>query len=192
MIILLDCDDVLAQFTQGVIDVLNAKGGYDFDINDVTDWDMAHSLGISNNAVFGIAGEEDFCTNLNMMPGAQEAVRELEKLGEIYIVTSPIWSSRTWMFERTRWLYEHFGIQANHVIHTSAKHLVYGDFFIDDRLSHVEKWWKFSGWDHNRHGYVLDVPWPRTREEDCPLYLDNWDQVIEKVKKAKKAKAVEA
>ena len=175
MIILLDCDDVLAQFTQGVIDVLNAKCGYDFDINDVTDWDMAHSLGVSNNTIFGIAGEVDFCTNLNIMPGAQDGVEKLKSYGPVYIVTSPIWSSKTWQFERTRWLHEHFDIQASKVIQTSAKQLIRGDFFVDDRVSHVEAWQEEND---DAWAFVLDVPWPRQQEVQDIHRCRNWDELL--------------
>lgn len=181
MNILLDCDDVLTQFTQGVIDVLNEKHGHDFDINDVTDWDMAHSLGISNKLVFGIAGEEGFCTDLNMMPGAQEAVEKLKKYGSIYVVTAPIYTSKTWMFERTRWLYEHFGINGGHVIQTSAKHLIRGDVFIDDRSNHVEKWFKHN---EDMTGIVMEVSWPRQQTCDEELLHSSWDEVLMSVNEA--------
>jgi len=177
MIILLDCDDVLAQFTQGVIDVLNRKLGHDFDINDVTDWDMAHSLGVSNNVIFGIAGEEGFCVGLDVMPGAKEGVEKLRQYGEIYVVTSPIHTSRTWQFERTKWLHKHFDIPASRVIQTSAKHLIFGDVFIDDRVSHVTKWLNYQSVEAS--GYVLDVPWPRSRDESAlALYKDNWGDLL--------------
>jgi hypothetical protein len=63
-----------------------------------------------------------------------------EELGEIYIVTSPWNSNPTWTHDREEWLYRNFGIPYNRVIHTSAKYLVRGDVFIDDKASAVAKW----------------------------------------------------
>jgi 5'(3')-deoxyribonucleotidase len=137
--VLLDCDGVLADFTGSVLKALNERNGTDFTPEDVTDWDMAHCLGVPNRVIYDIASEAGFCLNLKPLPGAEDALDELNKIADVYCVTSPIHTSPYWMFERTQWLYT-YGIVPSHVIQGSAKHLLVGDVFIDDKPRSVQSW----------------------------------------------------
>lgn len=139
MIVLLDCDGVLADFTGGILRVYNERYGTDFSHEDITDWDMAHCLGVPNRTIYGIASEPGFCANLKPLPGAEQALDDLNKIADVYCVTSPIHSSKHWMYERTEWLSSR-GVPYRRIIQGSAKHIIVGDVFIDDKPRSVQQW----------------------------------------------------
>lgn len=139
MIVLLDCDGVLADFTGGVLKVFNERNGTSFTSEDITYWDMAHCLGVPNHVIYDIASEEGFCARLNPIPGVVDALDSLYKIADVYCVTSPIHTSRYWMYERTNWLHD-LGITPSRIIQSSAKYLLMGDVFIDDKPRSVQSW----------------------------------------------------
>src|SRR5690606_7542992 len=59
---------------------------------------------------------------------------------DVIIVTSPMRSSRHWVYERYEWLEHHFGIVKDQVCFWTDKHRVAGHVFIDDDIGHCEKW----------------------------------------------------
>jgi 5'(3')-deoxyribonucleotidase len=96
-------------------------------------------------------------------PGAVFGVREIEKVADVYIVTSPWNSNPTWTHDREHWLEANFGIPHSRVIHTSAKYLVRGDFFIDDKASALDAWMERGGW--GRKGVAVHWETPHNRRE---------------------------
>ena len=90
------------------------------------------------NAIMNAQG---WCASLAVRPDTQEFVKALRQLckGGVYAVTSPM-HSYFWHKERDEWLDKHYSIDRDHVIHASAKYKVEGDFFLDDKPKHVQKW----------------------------------------------------
>jgi len=77
---------------------------------------------------------------LKPLPGAQAGLAALQDVAEVYVVTSYVKTSPTWVYERDRWLHEHFYVPRSHVIHTRAKHCFSGAALIDDKPENVEAW----------------------------------------------------
>lgn len=143
--VLLDCDGILSDFVGGWLKLLNESFGRSWTHEDITGWDVCSSLGIVDpeeraRAKRLIADTPDFAATHDVLPGALEGVAALEKIAEVYIVTSPWNSHRTWTSDRERWLKKHFGIHHDRIVHTGAKHLVYGDVLVDDRTETCAKW----------------------------------------------------
>lgn len=152
--ILLDCDGVLSGFTCRALDEVLAVTGRAYTLEDVDRYDFCAALGLSaedtSSVKRRIGATRGFASSLRPLPGAQDAVRRLRHLGEVYVVTSPWNSNPTWTHEREAWLERHFKISNGRVIHTSAKHLVCGDVFVDDRGDSVDAWG--DRWLRNRDG----------------------------------------
>lgn len=165
--ILLDVDGVLADFVGAYLALLQDVTGIVATREQVNQWDIAAALGLtaaqSAEVKRAIGNAHLLAGRLAVYPGAIDGVRELEKLGDVYIVTSPWNSNPTWTHDRERWLYTHFGIKSSRVVHTSAKHLVRGDVFIDDKTTAVAKW-------REAHPTALPVLWLNAHNR-----TDLWD-----------------
>lgn len=146
MRILMDCDGVIFDFVGAIIEQTESICGEKVRREDLTQWDFFPQLPLSKKeflALYGRINSPGFCQSLKMLPGAQEGIEELRAIPgvEIVYVTSPYTSCPTWSYERSNALVSS-GLAKNHnaVVHTSAKHLVEGDIFIDDNPDNVYAW----------------------------------------------------
>jgi 5'(3')-deoxyribonucleotidase len=141
--ILLDVDGVLADFSGATCALLQDLYNIQATVEQITQWDLLECFSLSETQKIEITRrwrEPGFCERLPTLPGAQAAVAELHKLGEVFAVTAPLSKAPMWCHEREQWLLGRFGIEPDHVIHTSAKHLVRGDLFLDDKPESVRAW----------------------------------------------------
>lgn len=180
--VLLDCDGVLSDFTSSAIAVVNDMFDTKYKPEHVTAFDFTASLGLAREQGAAvkrrIGSTPGFCLHMRPYPGAREAIAELRKLAEVYIVTSPWNSNPTWMHERELWLERHVGIPHSQVVHTSAKHLVRGDVFVDDKLEAVERW----QCEHARSSGVLWRTMHNIHESWIGRTANSWDALIEMVR----------
>lgn len=142
-VVLLDCDGVPSDFIGGVLEIVDDITGLSFERDDVDQFDFFQALGVSiddGRAIKRAIAVPGFCESLQVYEGAKQGVKDLQEIADVYVVTAPWNSSPTWTYERESWLWRHFKIPHSHVIHTSAKHLVSGDAFVDDKTSAVEAW----------------------------------------------------
>lgn len=171
-IVLLDCDGVLSDFIGGVLEIVKNVTGLIFSREDVGQFDFCAALGIRGmdaSLIRGAIGERGFCESLKPYEGAQAGVRSLQEIAEVYVVTSPWNSSPTWTHERESWLWRHFKIPHSRVLHTSAKHLVAGDLFVDDKTSTVVAW--RDAWP-GRHAVRWNTPHNASEAWEGAEYAD--------------------
>jgi 5'-nucleotidase len=143
--ILIDCDGVLSNFNQRCLDRINRECGLDLRDHSCVSWDWLEKhpdvpAADLKRLVDEWIHERDFVRHMEVMPGAQEAVRELRDVGEVVCVTSPWKGHATWASERHAWLEEHFGFKDDDIVQTSGKHHVYGNLLIDDKPSNIDGW----------------------------------------------------
>ena len=142
--VLLDCDGVLCDFIGGVLDIVETVTGERRHREEIDRFDFAAALGLTDEQremVFrSISSTVNFCKQLRPHYAARFGVANLQARADIHIVTSPWNSSPTWTYERERWLSDLFGIHHRDITHTSAKHLIVGDWFIDDKTETCAKW----------------------------------------------------
>lgn len=136
-VILLDCDDVLADFATPALKLVAELGGP----TTRTGWDIGDMLeGVARDRFWETVSAPGWCAGLQPYPWALENVRALQKLGEVVVVTTPLRRCPTWMFERTQWCKKHFGFEHSHVANIENKALVHGDFLADDGVHNLEAW----------------------------------------------------
>jgi 5'(3')-deoxyribonucleotidase len=168
MRIILDCDEVLADFVGAYLGAIQWVTGREHTREEVTGWDICGVLGVTpeEREKVNALVDYDFCRALKPLPGAQVGFETLcnESLAEIYIVTSP-WDCIGWTHAREAWLKEHFGIDRKRVLHGSAKHLCDADLFVDDRLDNVAAW-------QAEHPYAMAVLWSQPWN-----YNENWNGI---------------
>ena len=70
--------------------------------------------------------------DLDLMPGAQDALIKLNKDFDIFIATTPPWSRPDVWTHKREWIGEHFPWLKRKMILTHRKDLLIGDILIDD------------------------------------------------------------
>lgn len=167
--VLLDVDGVLGSFVDLYLDAFYEITGELITADKFTNWycedcpffgETADKMGLLPSELSALMHRETSrpgrCYNLKPYEEAQNAVERIRVAGaRIYAVTSP-WDSPTWCAERTDWLRKYFRIQRGEVIFTSAKHLVRGDIFVDDKASNVSSWLKTN---QSGKGFVFKAPY---------------------------------
>ncbi len=179
--LLLDCDEILSGFVAAALDVVNTLPGLpkQFAPADVTGWDIWATLGLTEREkriVFNAIEAPGFCRNIRPIRDALQGFMQVREVADVYVVTSPWVTSDTWVSERYEWLRKYFGIPAERVVHTSAKHLVRGDFFIDDSYENVKAWRAHNG----AGGYLWNAP-HNVQHVDVPR-LFGWNGLYQLVK----------
>lgn len=152
---LVDCDGVLGDFTGHVLRLTGAT----YKPEDIKKWDVFEYVG-KHHEDFLLQSPE-FWRTLPVIPGAQDAIKQLKQSGEVLIVTSPYYSCRGFFEARFEWLREHFGIDPGDVIPTPKKYLIPGDALFDDKPDHVKEWAE----EHPEGtAYLFDQPYNRDFE----------------------------
>ena len=180
-VLLLDVDGVIVDFVGAYLRAVNRRTDGAWVPDDVTEWDIRRGIqvgsGIHEFAWNALCEDHDL---LQPYPGAIESVRGLMSVAEVYFVTTSAYKCRTWARDRETWLENHFNDDSLHrrVVHTSAKHLVRGDVFVDDKPENVTAWIAA-----NPSGTALlwDRPWNRTAT--LPAFaglrrVSLWDDVV--------------
>jgi 5'(3')-deoxyribonucleotidase len=177
----LDVDGVLADLLGVALPVHHRLFGSQATVDDVTDWSMTSIVPKEHaRAFWREVAEERPHTKMKPYPGAVEGVRALVGVATVYIVTSPLGACRTWARDREDWLLDNFGIGSDYVIHTSAKHRVMGDVFVDDRPENVALWQR----EHEAScGVLWEAPYNRTHEFTQPersriVRTNDWATVL--------------
>jgi 5'(3')-deoxyribonucleotidase len=176
----LDVDGVIADMTTPACVIMSEMLGRPFSPAEVVRWDFDHALPPEQRPLFwermGVPG---FCRAIPPYEGAVEAVRRLEEIADVYLVTSPLPCGQTWTHERDAWAQHHFEIPRRRIIHTAAKHLVAVHMLIDDRPQNL------SEWATEHPGCPVLWRQPYNAEHDILpeissrlLHTDSWDDVI--------------
>lgn len=161
-IVLLDVDEVLADFVGRVLELVRRITGRNVTREEITCWDIAVALKLTPEEAAEKARlikEPGFCAGLEPLPGAIDGVREIREYADVRAVTSPF-KSKTWASEREEWLCEHFGFRREQIVQTPGKDIVFGDVLIDDKLETCQNWqarWREST------AILFSCPWNQDR-----------------------------
>jgi 5'(3')-deoxyribonucleotidase len=176
----LDVDGVLADFVGGYLRLLEEHTGIIAKHEQITQFDLGASLGLtkeqSTRMKIAVSDAHRFARTLDVYPGALDGVRRLQEVANVWIATSPWNSNPTWTHDREWWLREHFGIPASRITHTAAKHLLRGDYLIDDKTETLNAWLA--------HGQTGAVQWetPHNRRDGwLGPATNNWGEIVERV-----------
>lgn len=134
-----DCDGVLAD----MLSLLQAHYAdlFNVPLPSLDCWEIGEHIPKGREREFWETfGETAIHSKLKPYRNTYDGLRHIAEVADVYIVTSPLSSCRTWASDRERWLLEYFGVTRNRVIHTAAKYTFAGDMLIDDKPEHVEQW----------------------------------------------------
>lgn len=140
--LLLDIDGVARNFIAGTLPIVKNLTGHDHHHDDVDQWRVEKAFKLSpehTRAMYDSVNQEGWCGSLPVYEGAKEGIARLREVVDVYPVTFQ-YPSLWWVRECEVWLNENFGISPNDVIHTNAKHMVFGDYFVEDKTETLVKW----------------------------------------------------
>jgi len=146
--VLLDCDGVMSDFTGYCLDIIEDSFGRRYTPEDVTQWNFGNLLkSPGESATFwaqlklaGVAAALAPIVDSDGI-GPAEAVRAIRDRGySVYVVTSPMSDNPTWGYEREEWLRRVAGVERSNVLQTPAKHVVAGNFLVDDNQDNIAAW----------------------------------------------------
>lgn len=155
--ILCDVDGVICGFMEQCLKIANESGKCDKTwlheemTGDIREMPLWNQCGLEEEWL-----KEGFCENLPILPGAQEFIESLRKLDrQIIFVTSPPRDSKTWPYERRRWLEKNFRAKRTEVIFAVDKRYVDGFVLIDDHEGNILGWQKYN----NKPAILVAQPW---------------------------------
>lgn len=133
--LLIDQDDVLAEYIKGVIKAYNHKYQTNFTADDCTSWDLASVFGEEIDTVMH---EPDLFRHLEPVRDALQVFERLyrSQLFEIYIVTA---ANLSCVEAKSEWLKEHLPFfPEEQFIVCRRKYMIKGDFLLDDGMHNIE------------------------------------------------------
>jgi 5'(3')-deoxyribonucleotidase len=186
--IIVDQDEVLAQFVDKVLRRWNAINGTNFTRDQVTCWRMEEILGVDTlgRSAEGLIDEwmcePGFFEDLDPVPGAIDGFNALRKLGHDVVVATSIPEIAINAFDgKRRWMRKRFpDWSMKNFIACSRKGFLEAEHIIDDG-DHNIKDWTAAG----RQGAIIfDAPW----NQDVGIRLNNvfvervksWEEIVER------------
>lgn len=134
--ILVDLDNVLADFGQRLCEVVSECEGESVSSSDVKCWDI-HKYFKCGTKVYNYLTYDLFRT-LPVIEGSQEALKELSKDFDVFIVSSAT-NIHDSLKAKMEWLNEHFPfIHHRNIVLCGDKSVVQGDYLIDDAPHNLE------------------------------------------------------
>lgn len=178
MILLADQDGVLANFEERLLEIYRQLYPnrpfvpLDQRKNFYPEMDYPKD---ESHLVRDIYHSPNFFLSLKPIPGAIEALHEIQELGhEVYICTSPLTEYENCIFEKYLWVDKYFGREwVKKLIVTKDKTLVHGDILVDDRpeiLGLVK-----PSWEH----VLYTQPYNKSIEGKRRLTWANWKEVLD-------------
>lgn len=177
MILLVDLDDVLADFDGGFY----LEWKYRYPEKSIPSPDKRTKFYLREETpeeykplITEIIITEGFIKSLPEIPGGKEAITQMRNLGfEVFICTSPFKNYKHCVKEKYIWVEEHLGREwVDKLILTGDKTIVSGDFLIDDKP-------EILGCSKPRWEHILyDRSYNRHIKNKRRLTWDNWREVI--------------
>ena len=186
MRIVLDQDEVLAQFVVKVLDRWNNENGTSFTRDQVNMWHLGATLGVSRSGesteswLNRLMAEPGFFSDLKPVDGALDGINKLldDHNHDIVIATSISDGIKNAYDGKTEWIKKNIpGFKMQNFMTISRKGLIDGDMLIDDGVHNIENWLK-----HNRkRPVVFDAPWNRDYNPPHPVIriVGNWRDVLD-------------
>lgn len=177
--VLVDVDGILADFVSVYLGTATLVTGRKYTRDQVTTWKIEQALGLTeaetDEVTRGITRAGSVAA-FPEIPGAIEAVRELQEWADVYFVTSPWPGAPHWVSEREAWLRARFPNMGRNVIHTAVKEVVSGDVLVDDNLDHVLKW-------AERHPQGTGILWETPYNRDAVMVgntikVNKWSHIF--------------
>jgi len=163
----IDFDDVLAAFNEEAVRRANLKYRFDppLTINEIVQWE---ARGDRSDSIFEFYKDPTMYTEQKPLPGAQEFIKKLSKIAEIFIITAV---SPQFMGYRAQRILDLFPeIPAGNIIMGARKDLMQVDVLLDDGSHNVLA-------SRAEYPVLLRRPW--NQHMTGGLSVNNYDEFLE-------------
>lgn len=163
--LLIDQDDVLAEYIQGVTDAYNEKYDTCISADECVTWNLYQVFG---KEVDTVMHEPDLFRKLQPVKDAIEVFERLYKSGlfEMYIVTA---ANPVCVPAKIEWIEKYLPFfPIDRVIICKRKSVIKGDFLLDDGMHNIEEFAAAGG-----KPIIYDRPHNRYRGEGIPR-VESW------------------
>ena len=175
MIVLLDLDDVLADWDGGFRKQWQkAYPELELDAERTTFYIGQEDTPEQQERIYSLTHEQGFFESLEPIPGALEAYQDIRALGhDVFIVTSPGTTFDYAAGEKYRWVKGHLGQDAlTSLVMTPSKHIINGDILIDDRPNIKSE--QLASWEH----VLYDTSYNAKVQGKRRINWNNWREVL--------------
>jgi len=141
--ILFDCDGVCINFDRKVINYINQRDGTNIDWRTIKNQPTECSFFDSEDSLKFVCSDT-FCTDLEILPiGFNAAIKLMNDGYNVQFVTSPYYWSKTWTYQRTRWLEKNFGVSREKIHFCSDKRYMHGISLVEDNVTKLNNWYEY-------------------------------------------------
>lgn len=177
--LLMDVDGVIGNFNKLYLDCLLEATGIKKEEKDVTVYNIATALKLTEEqdaAAWQVLNLPGRAFTIEPYPDAVESVVKLSLITDLYFVTAPVGTSRTWVYDRDQWLQLYFGPDlGKKVNYTSQKHICSGDFLVEDKPSTLSEWQYFNP---KGTGILWERPYNEESTIEAAVRLSDWESLI--------------
>lgn len=175
MRLIIDQDEVLAEWTKKVLSYYN----YDYSANvkreDITDFDISKVVGPRYHAFVKTCFSDPYLyKDLDVVPGSQEGMKSLIDAGhDVIIATATPYEATNAFSAKVYWLEKHFPFfDLKSFVSIKRKYLLRGDVLFDDGAHNIEDWNNFT----DSVSVVYDAPW--NQKAVATHRVKNWDEFV--------------
>ena len=130
--IAIDMDEVLADTVGSLIERVNDRMDLSITYDMLEGKKLRHAMPEHDGLLTEILREPGFFRQLDVMAGAQEAVKKLTAHYDVYIATAAM-DVPTSFHDKYEWLRQHFPfLDPQHFVFCGRKNIVKADYLIDD------------------------------------------------------------
>jgi len=140
MRLIIDQDEVLAEWLDKVIEIHNKRCGTTYKKSDVDSWDVSKALGPEYAKTVDLCySDPDFYSSLLPVPGALEGMRELNRLGhDLIIATATPAKAKNAVAAKAFWIEQYLPwFEYRNFVSISRKNLIQADMILDDGAHNI-------------------------------------------------------
>lgn len=156
-----DADEVLFDFSGHCLRILNRIRGTNYTRADVTAWDFSNLLAGDAGAAKEFRARLDHERTASMLavtPEAGPLLDMLERYGDVWVVTSPMHTNQTWVYDRMMALHA-LGVDRHRIHFASDKSSFDGIILVDDYAPNLMQWEDGAVYPAERRGILWERPW---------------------------------
>jgi 5'(3')-deoxyribonucleotidase len=137
--IIIDMDDVIADTTQKFCDMYKTEFGKTLEKHDFLGREFYEAIPLEDRKfVLEYHYQLGFFRDIAVIPHSQEVISRLMTKYEVYIATAAMEFPNSFR-DKYDWMKEHFPfISWHNIIFCGDKHVLKGDYMIDDRLKNLK------------------------------------------------------